>query len=536
MDKGSSKKTFVSGVSVLTLSALLVKVIGLVYKIPLLHVLGAEGMGFFNAAYEIYTLFFVISTAGLPVAVSVLVSESGTRGRVKNVARIHTVSFCIFTGIGIAGTLIMALGASAFSGFLESKGAYFSILAIAPTILFVCASGALRGFFQGCQNMIPTAVSQVIEALGKLVLGLIFAIFGAKKGYSTEVCAALAVLGVSVGSLISALYLLLEKRMTRISCPMETLDLSVDRHKSILWQLMRLAIPVTLSASLAGVSRIVDMSMLLRRLQTIGYSSEIATAMYGSYSTLAVPVYHLPASLVAGISVALVPTLTAAAEEGNGAKASDLISSSIRLCTLAALPLAGGITVFARPILELLFSGEGAAIRIAELPLSLLGLSVFSSCLSAVTNSVLHAYKKASLPIVSMLAGTAVKMVSAYVLIGIPSIGMLGAPISTLLCNVVSVGFNLYYIDRETHFSASLISIMAKPLVCVLISLAAALAVYDMMGANGKIAFLISVFLCALTYLICITRSGALSIDDIRLLPGGEKMLPVLTKIKLIGR
>ncbi len=518
----------------LTLSAILVKVIGLVYKIPLMHVLGAEGMGFFNAAYEIYTLFFVISTAGLPVAVSVLISESGARGRVKNVARIHTVSFCIFTGIGIVGALIMALGASGFSGFLESEGAYLSILAIAPTILFVCASGALRGFFQGCQNMIPTAVSQVIEAFGKLVLGLLFAIFGAKKGYSTEVCAALAVFGVSVGSLIAVLYLLIEKRMTRLSCPVDSLDLTVDRHMSIVWELFHFAVPVTLSASLAGVSRIVDMSMLLRRLQSIGYASEVATAMFGSYSTLAVPVYHLPASLVAGISVALVPTLTAAEEEGNGAKASELITSSFRLCTLAALPLAGGITVFARPILELLFSGEGEAIGVAALPLSLLGLSVFSSCLAAVTNAVLHAYKKASLPIVSMLAGTAVKIVSAYILIGMPSVGILGAPISTLLCNVVSVGLNLYYIDRETHFSASFAEIVAKPLVCVLLSLCVAIAAFWGMGADGKLAFLISVSLCALSYLVCITRFGALSVDDIMILPGGEKILPVLTKIKLL--
>ncbi len=382
--------------------------------------------------------------------------------------------------------------------------------------------------------MIPTAVSQVIEALGKLILGLIFALWGAKRGYSIEACAGLAVLGVSVGSLVAALYLLIEKRITRISCSVDLLDLSTDSYTSILRELMRLAVPVTLSASLAGVSRIVDMSMLLRRLQTIGFSSEVATAMYGSYSTLAVPVYHLPASLVAGISVALVPTLTAAVEEGNSSKASELISSSLRLCTLAALPLAGGIAVFARPILELLFSGEGNAVSIAALPLSLLGLSVFSSCLAAVTNAVLHAYKKASLPIVSMLLGTAVKIVSAYILIGMPSVGILGAPISTLLCNVASVGLNLYYIDKETHFSDAFISIVAKPMVCVLISIGGAIVSYTFIGDGGKIAFLTSVCLCAFMYLVCITRLGALSADDVKTLPGGEKILPVLKKIKLL--
>lgn len=536
MDTNSSKKRFVSGVSALTLSALLVKVIGLLYKIPLLHVLGAEGMGYFNAAYEIYTLFFVISTAGLPVAVSVLIAESAAGGRLKNVARIHKISFGIFVAVGAVGTLCMSFGAFAFSHWLESEGAYLSILAISPTVLFVCASGAMRGFFQGCQNMVPTAVSQVIEAVGKLLLGLAFALLAARRGYSTETCAAFAVLGVTAGTLISCLYLLIEKHAFRLACPSGRADLSVEPLGNILWRLMLLAVPVTLSSSLAGVSRIVDMTMLLRRLQTIGFSADVATAMYGSYSTLAVPVYHLPASLVAGISVALVPTLTAAVEEKNGKKASDLIASSLRLCALVALPCGAGITVFADPILSLLFAGEGDSITIAAPLLTVLGLSVFSSCLAAVTNAVLHAYKKVSLPIYSMLAGTAVKIVSAYLLIGMPEVGIMGAPISTLLCNLVSVGINFYYIDRETHFSAALPSLFGRSLAATLLSVGGALLSYNALSHyafSKTVAFLLSLAFCGALYLLCSVRLGAFSREDMEMLPSGERLLAVLIKIKL---
>lgn len=537
MDMNSSKKRFVSGVSALTLSALLVKVIGLLYKIPLLHVLGAEGMGYFNAAYEIYTLFFVISTAGLPVAVSVLIAESAAGGRLKNVSRIHSISFGIFVAVGAIGSLCMGFGARVFSHWLESERAYLSILAISPTVLFVCASGAIRGFFQGCQNMVPTAISQVIEALGKLLLGLSFALLAVKRGLSVETCAAFGVLGVTVGALISSLYLLIEKHVFRFVCPQEWVDFSLDPPKDIIKRLMWLAIPVTLSSSLSGVSRIVDMTMLLRRLQTVGFSADVATAMYGSYSTLAVPVYHLPASLVAGISVALVPTLAAAVEERNGEKASELIASSLRLCALVALPCGAGITVFSQPILSLLFAGEGAAIALAAPLLTALGLSVLSSCLAAVTNAVLHAYKKASLPIYSMLAGTAVKIVSAYFLIGIPKIGIMGAPISTLLCNLVSVGINFYYIDRETHFSASLAPVLVRPFFATLLSVGGALVLYGVLCRNTcpeEFAFILSLALCAIAYLFCSVAFGAFSEEDLGMLPSGEKVVSLLTKLKIL--
>lgn len=538
MDTNSSKKRFVSGVSVLTLSALLVKVIGLLYKIPLLHALGAEGMGYFNAAYEIYTLFFVISTAGLPVAISVLIAESAAGGRLKNVSRIHKISFSIFVAVGTVGSLCMGLGARVLSGWLESDKAFLSVLAISPAMLFVCASGAVRGFFQGCQNMIPTAISQVIEALGKLLLGLSFALLGVKRGLPVEVCAALSVLGVAVGSLVCTLYLLVQKHTFMLVCPQEKVDLSMDPPKDIIKRLVCLAIPVTLSSSLSGISRIVDMTVLLRRLQDIGFSADVAAAMYGSYSTLAVPVYHLPASLVAGISVALVPTLASAVEEKNSERASDLILSSVRLCSLVALPCGAGIAVFSRPILSLLFAGEGESIALAAPLLTVLGLSVLSSCLSAVTSAVLHAYKKVSLPIYSMLAGTAIKIVSAHFLIGRAEVGIMGAPISTLLCNLVSVGINLYYIDKETHFSASLLPVLARPFWATALSVGGALVLYGALcrdGCTERLAFLLSLALCAPAYLLFSLLFGAFSEEDLEMLSSGGSIVSFLKKLKIFN-
>ena len=161
-------KQFFSGVAALAISTFIVKVIGLFYKIPMMAYLGAEGMGYFNSAYDIYSLFFVISTTGIPVAISILVSENMAQRRMRNVKRIFTISIYILGAIGLIGTLAMGLFHRQLAQLINNEGATLCILAISPTVLMICISSAVRGYFQGNQNMIPTAVSQVIEALGKL--------------------------------------------------------------------------------------------------------------------------------------------------------------------------------------------------------------------------------------------------------------------------------------------------------------------------------------------------------------------------------
>ena len=193
------KKTFFSGVLLLTLSTILVKVIGLIYKIPMLTYLGSEGMGYFNSAYEIYALFCVISTAGLPVALSVLISAAVARGEHRSVKRIYRVALTVFLLVGILGTTVMLLFAKRFCEMIKSDNAYYCILSISPTVFFVCLSSALRGYFQGWQRMMPTALSQVIESAGKLFFGLLLAHFSLQRGYDTATTAAFAGVGTAAG-------------------------------------------------------------------------------------------------------------------------------------------------------------------------------------------------------------------------------------------------------------------------------------------------------------------------------------------------
>ena len=178
---------FISGVFILSLSTLIVKVIGLAFKIPMLSLLGMEGMGYFNSAYEIYALLCVASTAGLPVALSILISSARASEDDLKISEVYRAAVRIFFVLGALGTAIMLILARPLSWWIGNDDAYFCILAIAPALLFICLASAIRGYCQGFENMKPTAISQLIEALSKLVLGVSFAFMGIKRGFSIPV-------------------------------------------------------------------------------------------------------------------------------------------------------------------------------------------------------------------------------------------------------------------------------------------------------------------------------------------------------------
>lgn len=534
----ASKKTFFSGVAVLTLSVVLVKIIGLLYKIPMLKYLGTEGMAFFNAAYDIYTMFYMISTAGLPVAVSIMISENRVRGNAKNVKKIYRTALALFFVIGTAGMLAMMLGSGQFAALIKMDEAAYCIFAIAPTLFFVCISSAMRGFFQGYQIMTPTAVSQVIEALGKLVIGLFMARWAMKNGYSLPVAASFAVLGLTVGVAVSFIYITISKILFRLTGKQARLTvdegLSADSTSSVLGGLVKIAIPITISSSVMGIARLVDTAMISSRLQTIGYAGNVANSLYGAYSTMVVPIYSLPPALITGISLSLVPMLTAAVEAGNREKESMVLSSSLRICTLFAMPCAIGLCFFSKPILELLFSHEKDSVEIASPLLSILGISVLFACLMTVTNAILQAYKQERKPIISMAIGALLKIVFDYILIGVPALNIYGAPISTFICNAAVMTLNFVFIKKYASEFDGIAKLFYKPFAASLLSVGTAFALYTAIrlkiGPSRLFTFL-AVALGALLYFIFALLFGAADGDDIKMLPGGKVLFRILSKI-----
>lgn len=537
-----TKKVFFSGVLLLSLSTVLVKIIGLIYKIPMLSYLGSEGMGYFNSAYEIYALFCIIATAGLPVALSVLISSALAKGERDSCTRIWRSSLLVFLLIGTLGSGVMFLFAGQFCAWIKSESAYLCILSISPTVFFICVSSAVRGFFQGHQKMLPTAISQIIEAVGKLVFGLLLAHIALERGESTEGIAAAAGWGLTISTALSTAYLLVEKwRWNAKEELSETGEQGKGETRSYkhTWRsLGRLAIPMTLGASLVSFTKLADMTMILRRLQSIGYSEVGANEAYGSYTTLALSVFTLLPTLLNSIALPLVPLLSAAIASGDREKEGQMIETSYRLTAFFAIPASLGISAFARPVLRLLFANEPEAVEMAAPLLSLLGASVFLSCMITATNSVLHAYKEVNRPIISMLIGAGVKIVSAYFLIGNPSVALLGAPISTFLCNAVVVLLNLYFassLGTEVRVGG----LFLRPLLISGAGIGISFGVYTWLERSfgeSTIHTLSCILLAALLYCLLGLLFGAFKREDIAALPGGGKLCAVLEKCRLIQR
>lgn len=537
-DTQSREKGFMSGVLCLSASTLIVKIIGLAFKIPMLSYLGTEGMGYFNSAYEIYALLCVISTAGLPVALSMLVSAARTRGDGAGIKRIYRVARALFAFFGLGGSLLMLLLCRVLADAIGNPDAYLCIAAIAPALFFICMASAARGYCQGFEDMMPTAISQLIEALCKLALGVLFAVWGIKKGLPVSTVAALSVLGVTVGTLASALYLALQRSKRRLAV-VQTEKKHSQRHKSILRELLAIALPITLGSALLGLTRIIDMTLIMRRLRSIGFSTLEANNVYGAYTTLAVPVFSLVPALITPVSMALVPQLSSFIEEKSLAGQRTVTENSMRLTVLFALPASLGIAAFSTPILELLFRGQSEAIAIASPLLAVLGVSVVFSCLITTTNAILQAQRRAGLPIISMLVGVIVKLVTSYLLIGNENIGALGAPIGSLACNLSVTALNLYFMSAHGGCSFDGVKEFFKPLPASILSVGGALAIYMLLLRRFDTVYLpfaIAVAFALSVYLILSALTGSITKDDVALLPFGGHILRLFKKFKHKGR
>lgn len=533
---GSSLGGFMSGVLLLSLSTFAVKIIGLAYKIPMLDLLGARGMGYFNSAYEIYALLCIIATAGLPIALSMMVSVKLEAGELGAARGAYRGALLLFAALGTLGGAFMFLFADKIAGFIENPMAAPSIRAIAPALLCVCISSAVRGYFQGLGNMMPTAISQLIEAVGKLTLGVLFSSLAIDRGYDASDAAAFGILGLSVGTAISAIYLLISKLISDRKARGLSMGAQTTLGGHGIGELVRLAIPITISSTVLGITRIADMALIMRRLVDIGYSSVGANVIYGSYTTLAVPIFNLLPSLITPLALAVVPRLSAACvREGEGG-AREIVGIALRISVFFSMPASIAIAVYSRQILGVLFAGETEAIAIAAPMLSVLGASVLFSCLITTTNAILQAYGRAHVAMISMSVGALIKIVSAYLLIGIEGIGAYGAPISTLLCDIAISAVNFYFINKRADGALSSMHLYMRPAISSSLMILVSFAGYrasERVFCSERIGFFVGVLLGVLSYLFFSLLFGAVRREDLEALPYGERIVLVLGKLKI---
>ena len=526
------------GVMVLTPATLLAKVIGLFYKIPLLAIVGVGGMAYFLAAYHVYSLLFLLCAAGLPTALSLLVSHSVATGEGGAVSRIFGASLTAFLTLGALLTAAVMAFAPRIAAMLAMPEATAALVAIAPALLLSAFTGAVRGLFQGHQRMLPSAACEIVEALAKLTFGIWLASLAKGRGLPTSVIAAAAIFGITLGTLLSALLLavwLLACRRQVLFCGRT----SFMKRLHALRAVVQIALPVTLSAAVMGLSTLVDTALISSRLQAVGFAPAVANLLYSSYGNLAVPLYNLVPALLTPVTLSLVPTLSAALAIGDHKAAGKAFARATRLIALIAVPSACALALFARPLLSLLFFGQGEAICVAAPLLSLLAASLLPTVFIALTSAALQAAGKTAFPVYAMLIGASVKLVLEAFLLGLPAVGIFGAPISTLVCNVLVLGLNILSLRRAVFYPLFAPSAFLRPLLAALLAVLLGGAFYGAVGlycgsAIWQVPLLVAVV--GVLYALLALSFGAVLPEDLKELPCGTGLCLVLEKCNLLRK
>ncbi len=576
---GSRGQSLVEGAAILTFGTILVKVIGAVFKIPLGNVIGEAGMGYFSAAYALYLPVYTLSAAGFPSALSRQVAENVAMGRYKDARKVHRVAQRVFLITGILGFIAMSAGGFIYIKFVDPDSIY-SVLAMSPSVFFCCMMASYRGYYEGLRNMTPTAVSQVIEALGKLFIGLGLAVGIMYYGeytfhnnltaYGVTVntleqahiasypyAAAGSLAGIAIGSLLGLVYMLIHQKKRGDDITEEELASSPAPHTSreILKTFFTIGIPIAMGVLVLNITQIIDAITIQNRLEGIDPAmlrgiygqlldsvtdDKIPNFLYGAYN-FGINLYNLVPYITQALGVSALPTLAAAWAIHRKSKIHSSINSVIKISVLIGFPAGLGICALAGPILELLYPGKPAAV-IAVPMLRVLGVMVLFGALVTPINSMLQAVGRQKVPVYLMLIGASIKLLMNFTLVGIPEINIKGAPIGSISCYMFIVVVSLVILYRRAKIKPDIITTFIKPLFASVLCAASAWAVNGLLTSMlhsdsrivGALITVAAIVVAVAVYTFVILLIKGITKEDILMLPKGEKIVNVLEKRNLI--
>ncbi len=547
LDRNNSnmkKNTFFGGAAILAATTLIVKLIGAIYKIPLANILTDPAYADFDSAYSVYGVFLTFSTAGLPVALSKLISESLALERRNQVRRTFRLAFAAFLALGLFSFFCMSVLAVPLSTYaLKNPKAVYCVVALSPSVLCVCMVSAFRGYFQGHFNMTPTGVSQIIEAAFKVLVGIPLAYALLKMNVQNpdipdlgeRLPAVGAIIGVSVGSIVALLYMVFLYLKYRRTLPRGR-D-KTDSNREILSSLFKLAIPITLTAATSSIVILIDTSIIMERLQSVYLSQgmlveaalDAARSLKGMYAKCT-SIYNLPFAMMGALTACIIPAVSAALARRNRKEAQKLSESALRIGLLVAMPMGMGIFALGEPIMALLIRNTDASI--AGPLLSVLGIASIFVSIQALLNSVLQANGIVTLPVVAAILGGIAKLVVNYVLVGNPNIMINGAPLGTLACFVLIVLLELFILRRAVRRPPSFLRAAAKPALASGSMAVAVKVTYDLfsgtLSQGNTVSTLAAILVGVVIYLLLVLILQAVTAEDLSLMPKGDKIAKIL--------
>lgn len=572
------KQSFLQGALILSIAAILTKIIGaLFFKIPLQNI-NMTAYGYFSTAFDVYVPLYTVSTCGFPVAVSRMVSESLTLGRFRDLRVIHRVANRVFLITGSVGTVLMLIAAFLYPNFVNMPDMKLTMLIMAPSILFCCMVSAYRGVYEGSRNMYPTAISQTLEAVGKLIFGISLAAGALQFGqwefshgrpvyghmaatsaqslsYSLPYIAAGSMVGVTAGSFVSLFYLIIRYSHKGDGVTREELAASPRPYSKqrIFRSLLRIAVPVALGTLATQLTTLIDSFSLQKSLAVVMekhgdiirslYSAQIAAgtsadkviAYLSGQRQTALTWVNLVPNITLSLGISALPVITAAWAAQDRKRLKSMVTQVLRITLLISLPSGFGLAVMARPILNMFNGAEVAAV--AGPQLEVLGVAVTFICLVAPIYSMLQAIGRADIPVKIVLVGGVIKVVLNTVLIMNPYINIMGSAYSTLVCYIVMVMLSLLTLRRVVGVRINWSSIFIKPTFATILCSAAAWTFNVLLKFvfPARIVPLLAILIAGFVYAWALLSMKIITKDDILMLPKGQKIAQTLEKHDWIG-
>ena len=545
MEKSVKKQNFLQGAALLAIATAVVKLIGAFYKLPLNSTIGPEGYAYFTTAYDIYSVLLMISSAGLPVAMSKLISQYSALGHYNQVRRVYTTSRTIFLILGVLSTLFMMAGCKILANELYQPDAWPAILCLGPCALFMVIMSTYRGFFQGQGDMRPTSTSQMLEAVFKLIVGLGAAFAIMHFTGSVAWAAGGAILGVTVSCLISVFYL--RKRLVPAYREMPQTNDQPQTFGKTAKQLLAIAIPITIGSAGLSLLTVLETRLYMDRLvyligsdQYMGHlvtaqldAQRAATTLKGVYN-MAQTIFNMPCAFIVPITVSVIPAVTSALTLLQHDQVRSTEESAARVTGLMSLPCAVGLLLLGQPVMGLLGGYEGDLLSMGGSLMSVLGLCIFPYAIIQYTNALLQAHGYAHVPVINMLVCGVAKLAVVYMLVGNPAIGLMGAPIGALICYFCIAILNLLAIAKLVPQKPRLLGALLRPALAAITMGVAVWATQKGIlwllgdGVSNLILCGGSIAVGVVVYFVAVVLFKAITADDCKLLPKGEKIAKFL--------
>lgn len=539
-----ARKTFLQGAVVLGVAGLIIKVMGAVFRIPLANIIGDTGMGYYQTAYPVYVLLLTLSTAGVPVAISRMVAERNALGNNYEAYRVFRISFALLFAIGISSSAVLFFGAEAIVTHLGNPGAKMAMMSIAPALLFVPMMASFRGFFQGLQNMNPTAISQVVEQLFRVSAGLTLAVVLVDRGL--EYAAAGASFGATAGSVVGLLTVVGLFLYHRRSILEGVVRIKGERSESssrILIQILAIAIPITIGAAIMPIMNTIDVAIVIKRLAASGFTPDAANSLYGQLTGMAGPLINFPQVLTQAIAMSLVPAVAAAYKRKEMDFLRYNVELGLRTSLILGLPCALGLMTLSEPIMLLLYPAQRASAVSAAPSLFILSFGVIFLATVQTLTGVLQGIGRQLISVRNLAVGALAKVVLTYYLTAIPSVNIRGAAVGTVCAYIVASTLNLLAVIKYTGTRFDLRLTIIKPLISGLVMSAFVFATHrvvyivlgnimDSINKANALATLLAILVGVLVYFVMLLKTRTITSEELKLLPKEDKWIRLFDRFK----